>query len=591
MIVSAFTTVPTGGLSASLENVCVISALPNRKLTGKQAVTRNVLAQWDTGAFRSVISEKVAQELGLEATGSEQIYSAGGSLDVNIYDVNITLPNGRKFLGWTVCGGNLHHIEMLIGIDIINYGDLAVTNKNDRTKFSFQMPSTHDIDFCKEIDKNCNTKCGDTNNITKELNDNFINDNPLYNVTMNNNAKKLSYGISDFQRLITENYAYVDKTRFIETLENESDPYHVFIRPRKFGKSLLLSTLYYYYSINEKDKFHKLFGNLYIGKKPTPTKNSLAILRFDFAGLKFNNEALFIQYFQQRIENNVQQFIQSYQLTLNDNSILQNAHNKGLEAINVALNAAKYANLDVMVTVDDYDHFYYDYKNWNNYYTNAANLVANFYQILKTATSNVVKKTFITGEAPFLLYDICQFDIARNLTRDPKYNNMMGFTHDETIHLVNITDGNTKLLNDNMTYYFHGYKFNKLADDKLYNPTMILFLLEQLLDEKKLTDNILPPDLRENYKKMLQKLIEQGYRDTFITVAKNEGHNDDNLTNVTNYDNQQLFVAKLFYTGLLTVNPNKKTNKPILTFPNYAVMEIFITLFTKTLTGIDMDRA
>ncbi|MDR0713575.1 MAG: AAA family ATPase, partial [Bacteroidales bacterium] len=92
----------------------------------------------------------------------------------------------------------------------------------------------------------------------------------------NKNAKRLPYGISDFKHIVTNNYAYVDKTRYIEMLENESNPSQFFIRPRKFGKSLFFTTLLYYYDINEAENFDALFGDLYIGKHPTPKRNSYA---------------------------------------------------------------------------------------------------------------------------------------------------------------------------------------------------------------------------------------------------------------------------------------------------------------------------
>ena len=74
--------------------------------------------------------------------------------------------------------------------------------------------------------------------------------------------KKISYGQCSFERLRTENYVYVDKTRFIEQIENEPNSYHFLIRPRKFGKSLFLSTLRHYYDICYADKFNTLFGDL-----------------------------------------------------------------------------------------------------------------------------------------------------------------------------------------------------------------------------------------------------------------------------------------------------------------------------------------
>jgi hypothetical protein len=88
------------------------------------------------------------------------------------------------------------------------------------------------------------------------------------------NIKRLPYGTSNFERLILENYCYVDKTRFIALLENEANPYQFFIRPRKFGKSLFFSILDNYYDLNKAKIFEALFGDLYIGKDPTPKHNS-----------------------------------------------------------------------------------------------------------------------------------------------------------------------------------------------------------------------------------------------------------------------------------------------------------------------------
>jgi hypothetical protein len=86
--------------------------------------------------------------------------------------------------------------------------------------------------------------------------------------------KRLPYGNSNFEKVRTENYVYVDKTRYIELLEQENNDNLFFTRPRKFGKSLFFSMLSHYYDINQADKFEQLFGDLYIGKYPTPKRNS-----------------------------------------------------------------------------------------------------------------------------------------------------------------------------------------------------------------------------------------------------------------------------------------------------------------------------
>ena len=76
--------------------------------------------------------------------------------------------------------------------------------------------------------------------------------------------KKLPYGISNFQELILDNYYYVDKTKYIEILEKLSEKRIMFLRPRKFGKTLFTSTLEYYYDLKTADAFDELFANTYI---------------------------------------------------------------------------------------------------------------------------------------------------------------------------------------------------------------------------------------------------------------------------------------------------------------------------------------
>jgi hypothetical protein len=133
---------------------------------------------------------------------------------------------------------------------------------------------------------------------------------PCYTQAMNtipvkHPRTKLPYGISNFEALIDGNYVYVDKTRYIELLENEGNPYQLFIRPRKFGKSLFFTTLSCYYDMNYADRFDALFGGLYIGAHPTPKRNSFTMLKFDFSGLNTNSvkdfEASFIARYEKRL--------------------------------------------------------------------------------------------------------------------------------------------------------------------------------------------------------------------------------------------------------------------------------------------------
>jgi len=91
---------------------------------------------------------------------------------------------------------------------------------------------------------------------------------------------KFPYGISDFKAIATQGYFYCDRTDKIPMLEDSKS--QLFIRPRRFGKSLVLSMLENYYDVAKADEFDEIFGNLAIGKNPTKLRNSYFILRWDF---------------------------------------------------------------------------------------------------------------------------------------------------------------------------------------------------------------------------------------------------------------------------------------------------------------------
>ena len=101
--------------------------------------------------------------------------------------------------------------------------------------------------------------------------------------------KKIPYGIMNFKILIEENYYYVDKTMYLEKLEKMPNAL-INIRPGRFGKSLFESMMFYYYDINSKDLFDKLFNGLYIHQHPTEEKNSYYVLKFDFSGIDSANK-------------------------------------------------------------------------------------------------------------------------------------------------------------------------------------------------------------------------------------------------------------------------------------------------------------
>ena len=85
------------------------------------------------------------------------------------------------------------------------------------------------------------------------------------------------YGLSDFSKLIEQDYWYLDRTDRIAQIEAAGDQL-IFLRPRRFGKSLLLSMLEHYYDLARADRFETLFGHLAVGRDPTPLHNQYFVM-------------------------------------------------------------------------------------------------------------------------------------------------------------------------------------------------------------------------------------------------------------------------------------------------------------------------
>ncbi|MGH9838278.1 MAG: AAA family ATPase [Blastocatellia bacterium] len=112
---------------------------------------------------------------------------------------------------------------------------------------------------------------------------------------------KFPYGIADFHKLITEDYFYVDRTGYIPLVE-EAGAQLLFLRPRRFGKSLWLSTLENYYDLARADEFDRLFGHLAVGREPTPKRNQYFILKWDFSAVDPSGDAEQIRLYVERLK-------------------------------------------------------------------------------------------------------------------------------------------------------------------------------------------------------------------------------------------------------------------------------------------------
>ncbi len=292
--------------------------------------------------------------------------------------------------------------------------------------------------------------------------------------------KMLPNGVSNYEELVKYNCYYVDKTEYIEKLENLSNRRVMFLRPKGFGKTLFTSTLECYYDVNKKNKFNELFGNTYIGKNPTPLKNSYYILRFDFSGIDTSSYESTIKGFKMKTLNAIKLFLDKYNIIYEPDETMD-AENILDDFFRIFI---KYKNGEKLyVIIDEYDHFANELLSFDTSHfielISRNGKVRKWYETLKLGTFSVVERIFITGVAPITLDSLTSgFNIETDLTTDEYFNEMLGFTEEELIDMMNaerISKEKQAELMPIMRENYDGYKFSKHSKTKIYNSNMCLF--------------------------------------------------------------------------------------------------------------------
>ncbi|WP_055431324.1 AAA family ATPase [Candidatus Symbiothrix dinenymphae] len=400
--------------------------------------------------------------------------------------------------------------------------------------------------------------------------------------------KRLPYGISNFKSMRTDNYAYVDKTMYIEMLEKESNPNQFFIRPRKFGKSLFFTILAYYYDLNEAKNFDMLFGDLYIGKHPTPERNAYAILQFDFSGMDTSSEEGFVKSFSNKVHYTVRAFFRTYQDVFSEAAHyieLLDKSDFGIMAMDLVFQAAKTDNVKVYFIIDEYDHFANDLiamgsllgKDLYKTMIAANGLVRDFYERIKASTKFVASRTFITGISPVMLDDLTSgYNISINFTLEPEYNEMMGFTQEEVDWLMHETGVNADFIAVDMPTYYDGYLFCEEGKSRVYNPAMVLYFFYQILQRQKPPKAIIDENLKTDYGRLKRLIQTDRNRETLIQIIKDNGIVAEVLQkfSIDRINDDRYFISLLFYMGLLTIK-EPAMGKLRLEIPNYSIRTLY----------------
>ena len=402
--------------------------------------------------------------------------------------------------------------------------------------------------------------------------------------------KKLPYGISNYQELVEDNYYYVDKTKYIELLENLPQKRITFLRPRKFGKTLFTSTLENYYDIKKEDKFEELYKDTYIGKHPTPLKNSYHILRFNFSGIDTSNEETTINGFKREVASSIKLFADRYGLDFYVN--IED------EAENILDNLVKAfivqrANDKIYVIIDEYDHFANELLGFNTDHfktlVSKNGKVRKWYEILKKGTETVIDRIFITGVAPITLDSLTSgFNIGTDITRDEEFNEMLGFTEEELVELMDAQEISKKKKEEIlpiMKENYDGYKFSINGKERIYNSTMCLYFLSNYTRLEKLPESLVDVNIASDYSK-LGKMLDLCKGEKRAEIIEKTVSGEGILSEITQKFNPAMeftdtdLVSMLYYLGYLTIS-DEKLGKPELKIPNKVMREIYSEYFLK----------
>jgi hypothetical protein len=417
-------------------------------------------------------------------------------------------------------------------------------------------------------------------------------------------TKKIPYGISDYARLIKENYYYVDKTRFIETVE-ASPSFLFLIRPRRFGKSLWLTLMKAYYDINNAEEFNALFGQTYIGQHPTEERNSYLILSFNFSSVNPDIEKVESS-FEKHCQQVFHSFYISYKSILGEDFLVGfEEHKTAEDRIEFIARYCQAINQSIYLIIDEYDNFtntILSQQGSSKYaeLTHGNGFLRLFFNKIKAGTTDIgasIKKIFITGVSPVTLDDVTSgFNIAKNITNDARFNAIVGFTEQELILLLNhykeagLIEEPVGNLLAIMREWYNNYCFSeKKTNERMYNSDMVLYFMTSYLQEGETPKMLIDDNIKIDYGKLRHLIILDKKINGNFSIIKKIAEDGEIVSSIKSsfsaekLINKESFVSLLYYFGILTID-RVEEDETVLRVPNNAIREV---LFSYIVEGYD----
>ena len=388
---------------------------------------------------------------------------------------------------------------------------------------------------------------------------------------MKQNVKRLPYGINDFEAVIEQNQYYVDKTMYLPLLENQPSNI-IFIRPRRFGKSIFLSMLHAYYDCSKKEKFQTLFGDLWVGKHPTPLQGRYQVLHLDFSYVGGSIDKLeenFDMYLRVKLDG----FMRIYQeFYLTDFKEKFFKTDSATEKLALLQDETATKGIPLYLIIDEYDNFTNTVLNeqGENVYW-AITHADGFYRDVFKKFKGMFERIFITGVSPVTLDDVTSgFNIGWHISTKPEFNQMLGFSLEEVRKMFAYykevggipATSDIEVMIDEMKPWYDNYCFSEDAlknQSKVFNCDMVIYYLRNYMDRGEAPKQMIDPNTMTDYNKM-KKLLQldklDGDRKGIIRTIAETGQIVTSLENTfpaSRLTNPQTFTSLLFYYGMLTI--------------------------------------
>jgi hypothetical protein len=404
---------------------------------------------------------------------------------------------------------------------------------------------------------------------------------------------RFPYGLSDFATLIGEGYFYQDRTDRIPLLE-EAGRQLIFIRPRRFGKSLLLSMLEHYYDVNRAARFDALFGHLAIGQHPTPLRNQYFVMKWDFSLVKAQGAVKEIEAaLHQHLNDRIAQFAADYATYLTRPITIRPEN--AISSLESVLTATTATPHKIYLLIDEYDNFANEVLMARQEHYEALlygeGLLKTVFKAVKAAASGRgVDRVFITGVSPVVLSDMTSgYNVGENIYLEPAFNDLCGFTEAELAAvLARMTEegGAWSAVEalETMRTFYNGYRFSARARESLYNPTLSLYFLKYLSRHGEYPDPLLDENLAMDRNKLTYiarlphgeaLLIKALSRDDAVTIpqlARRFGVQDM----VNRVKDQPFMASLLYYFGVLTWAGLTPFNECVLKVPNLVARSLYV---------------